>query len=99
LRNRAGNPRYVDAYSDLFHKLLSEAWNDFRVRSGGLGTHEIAPGAREYVISFEYQPLVDLSADPLIAARQYAACAAGWRRACSAKPKPRASPRKRAEGR
>ena len=75
------NPRYVDAYSDLFHKLLSEAWNAFRVRSGGLGTHEIAPGAREYVISFEYQPLVDLSADPLIAARQYAACAAAWRRA------------------
>jgi hypothetical protein len=32
------------------------------------------------VIGFEYQPLVDLSADPLIAARQYAACAAAWRR-------------------
>lgn len=75
------NPRYVDAYSALFRNLLAEAWNDFRVRSGGLGTREIAPGAREYVISFEYQPLVDLSADPLIAARQYAACAAAWRRA------------------
>ena len=73
------NPRYVDAYSDLNDKLTGTAWNDFLIRTGGLGTREIAPGAREYVISFEYQPLVDLSADPLIAARQYAACAAAWR--------------------
>jgi hypothetical protein len=75
------NPRYVDTYSDLYKKVSAAPWNDFRVRSSGLGTREIAPGAREYVISFEYQPLVDLSADPLIAARQYAACAAAWRRA------------------
>ena len=75
------NPRYVDAYHDLFDKVTSAGGNDFRIRSAGLGTREIAPGAREYVISFEYQPLVDLSADPLIAARQYAACAAAWRRA------------------
>jgi len=73
------NPRYVDAYSDLHHKVTGAAWNDFQIHSSGLGTREIAPGAREYVISFEYQPLVDLSADPLIAARQYAACAAAWR--------------------
>ena len=29
--------------------------------------------------SLVYRPYVDLSADPLIAARQYAACAAFWR--------------------
>jgi hypothetical protein len=75
------NPRYVDAYHDLLHRLFAAGWDDFRIRSGGLSTREIAPGAREYVISFEYQPLVDLSGDPLIAARQYAACAAAWRRA------------------
>jgi hypothetical protein len=74
------NPRYVDAYHDLHNKLLGAGWNDFLIGTGGLGTREIAPGAREYVISFEYQPFVDLSADALIAARQYAACAAFWRR-------------------
>jgi hypothetical protein len=73
------NPRYVDAYSDLNRKLSEAPWTDFIIRSGGLGTREIAPGAREYVISFDYRPYVDLSADPLIAARQYAACAAFWR--------------------
>ena len=73
------NPRYVDAYSDLYHKLSSAGANDFLIRSAGLGTREIAPGAREYVITFDYRPYVDLSADPLIAARQYAACAAFWR--------------------
>lgn len=73
------NPRYVDAYSDLYHKLSSAGGNDFLIRSAGLGTREIAPGAREYVITFDYRPYVDLSADPLIAARQYAACAAFWR--------------------
>lgn len=74
------NPRYVDAYSDLYHKLSVAGWNDFLIRSAGVGTREIVPGAREYVITFDYQPYVDLSADPLIAARQYAACAAFWRR-------------------
>jgi hypothetical protein len=74
------NPRYVGAYSDLYHKLSVAGWNDFLIRSAALGTREIAPGAREYVITFDYQPFVDLSADPLIAARQYAACAAFWRR-------------------
>ncbi|HEY3518514.1 MAG TPA: hypothetical protein VGL98_15805 [Gammaproteobacteria bacterium] len=72
------NPRYVGAYSELHHKLLTGPWKDFLILSGGISTREIAPGAREYVISFAYQPLVDLSADPLIAARQYAACAAFW---------------------
>jgi hypothetical protein len=74
------NPRYVGEYAELNHKLTGAAWNDFLIRSGSLGTREIAPGAREYVITFDYQPYVDLSADPLIAARQYAACAAFWRR-------------------
>jgi hypothetical protein len=73
------NPRYVGAYSDLYHKLSSAGGNDFLIRSSGLGTREIAPGAREYVITFDYRPFVDLSADPLIAAHQYAACAAFWR--------------------
>jgi len=73
------NPRFVGAYSDLYHKLTVQGWNDFFIRSSGIGTREIAPGAREYVISFDYRPYVDLSADPLIAARQYAACAAFWR--------------------
>ncbi|HET7608054.1 MAG TPA: hypothetical protein VFL84_05215 [Gammaproteobacteria bacterium] len=73
------NPRYVDAYSELNRRLSQGPWTDFIIRSGGLSTREIAPGAREYVIGFDYRPYVDLSADPLIAARQYAACAAFWR--------------------
>jgi hypothetical protein len=74
------NPRYVDEYEGVYSKLVGTRRNDFRILSGGIGTREIAPGAREYVMGFEYQPLVDLSPDPLIAARQYAACAAAWRR-------------------
>jgi hypothetical protein len=74
------NPRYVNAYADVQRKLFETSRRDFWILNGSLGTREIAPGAREYVISFEYQPLVDLSVDPLIAARQYAACAAAWRR-------------------
>jgi len=73
------NPRYVGAYSDLNHKLFAAPWSDFFIRFGGISTREIAPGAREYVIGFDYRPYVDLSADPLIGARQYAACAAFWR--------------------
>jgi hypothetical protein len=82
------NPRYVGAYSDLQRKLFSGPWKDFLILFGGLSTREIAPGAREYVIGFEYQPLVDLSADPLIAARQYVACAAAWRRKTEIGPVP-----------
>jgi hypothetical protein len=59
---------------------LGAPWKDRRIPSASLGTREIAPGAREYVISVEYQPYADLSGDPLIAARQDAACAAAWRR-------------------
>jgi hypothetical protein len=82
------NPRFVGAYHDLYVKLTSAGGNDFLILFGGLSTREIAPGAREYVIGFEYQPLVDLSADPLIAARQYAACAAAWRRKTEIGPVP-----------
>jgi hypothetical protein len=74
------NPRYVDAQADVHDRLVRTAWKDFRILGSSLGTREIAPGAREYVLGFEYQPLVELSAEPLIAARQYAACAAAWRR-------------------
>lgn len=82
------NPRYTNAYSDLSRKLFEGSWTDFRQLYGGISTREIAPGAREYTIGFEYQPLVDLSADPLIAARQYAACAAAWRRQTEIGPHP-----------
>jgi hypothetical protein len=82
------NPRYVGAYSELNHKLFAAPWKDFRILFGGISTREIAPGAREYVLGFEYHPLVDLSADPLIAARQYAACAAAWRRQTEIGPHP-----------
>jgi hypothetical protein len=74
------NPRFVNAYEGVYNRLTGTRRDQFRILSSSLGTREIAPGAREYVISFEYQPFVDLSADPLIAARQYAACAAAWRR-------------------
>jgi len=60
--------------------VVSEPWQDFLILSGGIGTREIAPGVREYVIGFEYQSYEDLSGDPTIAARQQAACAAAWRR-------------------
>ena len=82
------SPRYVGAYSGLSRKLLEGPWTDFRMLYGGISTREVAPGAREYVMGFEYQALVDLSADPLIAARQYAACAAAWRRQTEIGPHP-----------
>lgn len=74
------NPRVIDAQGDTNRVLFSERWREFRILSGSFGTREIAPGAREYVANFTYQPLVDLSADSAIAARQHAACAAAWRR-------------------
>jgi hypothetical protein len=74
------NPRDTDAYQGLFQDLFAAQWGDVRVLSGGMGSRETAPGARESLMSFEYQPLVDRSDDPRIAARQEAACAAAWRR-------------------
>jgi hypothetical protein len=74
------NPRVVDAQGGFGNIVISEHWRDFRILSSGMSTRETAPGAREYVVTFTYQPLVDLSADPATAARQQAACAAAWRR-------------------
>ena len=64
--------------SDLQRSLSAQRWADVRVLSSNVGTREIAPGARETVLSFEYQPLVDSSDDPVIAARQQARCSAAW---------------------
>lgn len=74
------NPRTIDSRTDPGQLLHTERWREFRILSSSAGTREIAPGAREYVTTFTYQPLVDLSADPTVAARQQAACAAAWRR-------------------
>jgi hypothetical protein len=74
------NPHVIDAQADANRVLFAERWREFRILSGSFTTREIAPGAREYVATFTYQPLVDLSADPAVAARQQAACAAAWRR-------------------
>ncbi len=80
LQGQEISPAHVGRYSDLSHRVLAEPWQDFLILSGGIGTREIAPGVREYVIGFEYQAYEDLSDDPTIAARQQAACAAAWRR-------------------
>jgi hypothetical protein len=80
LAGREISPVRISEYGDLPTQLFKESRPDFRVLSSGMGTREIAPGAREYVITFEYQPYEDLSDDPTIAARQQAACAAAWRR-------------------
>ena len=63
---------------EIQNSLFAQRWAEVRVLSSGVGTREIVPGARETVFSFEYQPLVDLSDDPLIAARQQARCSAAW---------------------
>lgn len=74
------NPQYVDAYSDLLGVLTDPHWNDFMPTSGSIGTREVSPGVREYVIGLTYVALVDASADPETAARQQAACAGAWAR-------------------
>jgi hypothetical protein len=66
------------AATEIQEALFAQRWADVRVLSSGVGTREIAPGARETVFSFEYQPLVDLSDDPSVAARQQARCSAAW---------------------
>lgn len=80
LQGQEVSPSHVGRYSDLNRRVTEEPWQDFQILSGGIGTREVAPGVREYVIGFEYQPYDDLSDDPTIAARQQAACAAALRR-------------------
>jgi hypothetical protein len=74
------NPQYTDEYSDLLSALMRPPWKDYQPTSGSIGTREVSPGAKEYVIGFTYVALVDASDDPEIAARQQAACAGAWTR-------------------
>jgi hypothetical protein len=74
------NPQYTDEYSDLLGALTNPPWKDIQPTSGSIGTREVSPGAREYVIGFTYVALVEISDDPEIAARQHAACAGAWAR-------------------
>ena len=74
------NPQYTDEYSELLGALMNPPWNDYQPTSGSIGTREISPGAREYVLGFTYVALVEASDDPEIAARQHAACAGAWAR-------------------
>jgi hypothetical protein len=72
-------PRVVGQVEMGIHEsLFAQRWADVRVSGSSVGTREIAPGARETVFSFEYQPLVDLSGDRIVAARQQARCSAAW---------------------
>jgi len=74
------NPQYVDEYRDLSTALMNPPWNDYRPTSSSMGTREVSPGAREYVLDFTYVALVNASDDPEVAARQHAACAGAWAR-------------------
>lgn len=74
------NPQSIDEYSDLRSALINPPWKDYQPTSSSIGTREVSPGAREYVIGFTYVALVDTSDDPEIAARQHAACAGAWAR-------------------
>lgn len=74
------NPRVVGGIAEAESALFRSPSTAFRVLNSSMWTREVAPGAREHVIRFTYQPLVDLSHDPIVAARQEAACAAAWRR-------------------
>jgi hypothetical protein len=74
------NPRVVDGVAEAGSTLFRSPSRAFRLLNSSTSTREVAPGVREYVIKFTYQPLVDLSHDPTVAARQQAACAAAWRR-------------------
>jgi hypothetical protein len=74
------NPQYVDEYRDLPSALMNPPWDDYRPTSSSMGTREVSPGAREYVLEFTYVALVNASDDPEVAARQHAACAGAWAR-------------------
>ena len=74
------NPHFVDEYRDLQSALSRPPWHDYQPTQGSWGTREVSPGVREYVMELTYVALVDLSADPEIAAQQHAACAGAWAR-------------------
>lgn len=74
------NPRYVDEYGDLASALMKPPWNDYRPTQSSMGTREVSPGAREYLLELRYVALVNASDDPEAAARQHAACAGAWAR-------------------
>lgn len=74
------NPQHVGDYSDLLRVMMDPPWNHFQGTSGSIGTREVSPGARVYVLGFTYVALVDASADTVTAARQHAACAGAWAR-------------------
>lgn len=66
------NPQYTDEYTVLLTAVYKSPWKDYQLTSGSIGTREVSPGAREYVIGFSYVALVDTSDDPESAARQHA---------------------------
>lgn len=74
------NPQYVDQYSEFSDKLWRQVSDDGFVEflTGGLGTREVAAGAKEYVMGFTYVPIDAPSRDPQETARQHAACAGAW---------------------
>jgi hypothetical protein len=75
------NPRFVDRFVDFGTTLSRRQYGsdgDFVPLTSGIGTREIAPGAREYVWGFTYVAIEPLSGDPATAARQHAACAGAW---------------------
>jgi hypothetical protein len=74
------NPQYTDEYGELLSALAKPPWDDYQPTASSIGTRELAPGAREYVLAFTYVALVDASDDPRVAARQHAACAGAWTR-------------------
>jgi hypothetical protein len=74
------NPRYVDKYHELDSALGRPPWHDYQPTQSSLGTREVAPGVREYVLEFTYVALVNASDEPQVAGRQHAACAGAWTR-------------------
>ena len=48
------NPRYVDEFSELKNDMFSQHWN---IQQGSIGTREIAPGVRVFVISISNVPV------------------------------------------
>ena len=54
----AVNPQYVDEFSELSSGMSREHWN---VQQGSIGTREIAPGARVFVVRISNVPVdIDL---------------------------------------